>query len=633
MGGLMKGHHLHGSGSRGKPYGLMLLMAFGAAIIGVMVLHKFRERRIFNLVVKEKDRQLTTLQLLLQKERDHAREAKWKLEEVKTKVNTLRTQKRRLDSRIMEMQSTISSLREEQRVIELALEDKQNEVKLMRERNKAIIDNPQVKALPEILKGRESQAEDSKNQLEHPVKVWSVSTDDPSNASINLHSKTGLTQNNGTNVNEGKGVTAKLNESTNNKIAHRGENGEDVESREQIQKVDLSRGSVLEQTNTYLGVRTDEDEGKNIDKSQTGEALGMQENNTAKAEAVVNHDSEVQQPRDVIDEMQTTENKVIQASRIGLQVGTSNAQGAENQESGSNYMGVMKLEVPDFPQVGRHRLGGNGYLKKTKRKRWNTINRSKESKGNSLSNGAAVTTDKSFSQVTLEGERGRYGHQGELDRKEHNESLMVVNESGSEHHDVKISDNLLTGEGSKLKINEQVGLKDGEVQEDSGWKKAENNAEVTKDSSHGSGLLKLDKYQYPEDLSQEDRNATTYLITEKRQMTNDTSITTGLEHISLKDTPSKTTIHIEDEYPSGAKQQNQSEPEEPQKQATDLQETEVRTDDHKEDEVSEQTQTVNKDELEDDKETESDTDVFKESTLNSEADGKLNSDRSNEQDF
>lgn len=44
----------------------MLLLAFGAALLGVMVLHKLRERRIFNLVVKEKDRDLVSLQLLLQ---------------------------------------------------------------------------------------------------------------------------------------------------------------------------------------------------------------------------------------------------------------------------------------------------------------------------------------------------------------------------------------------------------------------------------------------------------------------------------------------------------------------------------------------------------------------------------------
>jgi hypothetical protein len=59
-------HKGNGNGNRGRPYGLMLLLAFGAALLGVMVLHKFRERRIFNLLVKEKDRELMSLQLILQ---------------------------------------------------------------------------------------------------------------------------------------------------------------------------------------------------------------------------------------------------------------------------------------------------------------------------------------------------------------------------------------------------------------------------------------------------------------------------------------------------------------------------------------------------------------------------------------
>ena len=63
MGGSYKGNS---SGHRGRPYGLMLLVAFGAALIGVMVLNKLRERRIFDLLVQQKDRDLISLQLFLQ---------------------------------------------------------------------------------------------------------------------------------------------------------------------------------------------------------------------------------------------------------------------------------------------------------------------------------------------------------------------------------------------------------------------------------------------------------------------------------------------------------------------------------------------------------------------------------------
>ncbi|KAJ6360967.1 hypothetical protein OIU77_004903 [Salix suchowensis] len=67
------GSHIgSGNGNRGKPYGLILLLAFGAALLGVMVLHKLRERRIFNLLVEEKDQELISLQLLLQVPLSHA---------------------------------------------------------------------------------------------------------------------------------------------------------------------------------------------------------------------------------------------------------------------------------------------------------------------------------------------------------------------------------------------------------------------------------------------------------------------------------------------------------------------------------------------------------------------------------
>jgi len=62
-----KGVHSSSGGShRGRPYALILLITFGAALLGVMVLHKLRERRIYTLLVKEKDHQILALQLLLQ---------------------------------------------------------------------------------------------------------------------------------------------------------------------------------------------------------------------------------------------------------------------------------------------------------------------------------------------------------------------------------------------------------------------------------------------------------------------------------------------------------------------------------------------------------------------------------------
>lgn len=61
-----KGNGSNGGGTRGRSYGLMLMLAFGAALLGVMILHKLRERRIYNLLVKERDNELISLHLLLQ---------------------------------------------------------------------------------------------------------------------------------------------------------------------------------------------------------------------------------------------------------------------------------------------------------------------------------------------------------------------------------------------------------------------------------------------------------------------------------------------------------------------------------------------------------------------------------------
>ncbi|GAB2274824.1 hypothetical protein Dimus_009598 [Dionaea muscipula] len=51
---------------RGRPYAVILLLAFGAAFLAVMVLHKLREQRVIAMVVTEKDQQLIALHSLLQ---------------------------------------------------------------------------------------------------------------------------------------------------------------------------------------------------------------------------------------------------------------------------------------------------------------------------------------------------------------------------------------------------------------------------------------------------------------------------------------------------------------------------------------------------------------------------------------
>ncbi|KAE8686524.1 hypothetical protein F3Y22_tig00111059pilonHSYRG00170 [Hibiscus syriacus] len=159
-------HRGNGSGHKGRPYGLMLLLAFGAALLGLLVLHKLRERRIFNLVIENKNRQLLSLQMLLQKEREYNKEMKMKAEETNEKIYYLRNQKMELYRRLMETLSRIDSLKDEQKAMESTLEEKRNEIKQFRDKDMNTgNENPQVIALTATLKRKEAKIEELKHLL------------------------------------------------------------------------------------------------------------------------------------------------------------------------------------------------------------------------------------------------------------------------------------------------------------------------------------------------------------------------------------------------------------------------------------------------------------------------------------
>ncbi|KAI3698747.1 hypothetical protein L2E82_42542 [Cichorium intybus] len=144
----------------------MLAVLLLVGVMGMMVAQKVRDRRMFNLLIKDKDRQILSLHLLLQKERQYAKEHKKKNQDLNAKLYSLRTQKTDLDNKIMEMRSTIGSMKEEQRALEMAIDEKQNEIKR-----------------------KESKINDLKTTLHSPSKIWSVSSDDPSNREANLTKK------------------------------------------------------------------------------------------------------------------------------------------------------------------------------------------------------------------------------------------------------------------------------------------------------------------------------------------------------------------------------------------------------------------------------------------------------------
>ncbi|XP_022947452.1 golgin subfamily A member 6-like protein 22 [Cucurbita moschata] len=185
--GVVAGVHSKLSNSRGRPYALMLLVAFGAALLGVMLLHKFRERRICNLLLKRTDEDLHSFQLLFQKERDRSKELEKNNEDIKESMFLLRTQKMELDRRLLELQSTIDSLRDEQKIIRIALQEKQSEIKMLREKETENgNENSQVVVLTQRLKQKEDELEDLRRRLKSRGAVAANDPSDPHEDSIKI---------------------------------------------------------------------------------------------------------------------------------------------------------------------------------------------------------------------------------------------------------------------------------------------------------------------------------------------------------------------------------------------------------------------------------------------------------------
>ncbi|KAI4363813.1 hypothetical protein MLD38_019984 [Melastoma candidum] len=158
-----KGMHLQ---YRGKPFGLVVLLALSAAVFGVMAVNKLREKQALSVLLREKDRELYELQVLLQKEKDQAREINVKAKEIKDMVYTLSSQKRDQDARIMEMESTISSMKDEHQALVMTLEDRANEIKMLREKEMDLSKKESEETnLREIIRLKEAEIEDLTRRL------------------------------------------------------------------------------------------------------------------------------------------------------------------------------------------------------------------------------------------------------------------------------------------------------------------------------------------------------------------------------------------------------------------------------------------------------------------------------------
>ncbi|PSS16293.1 Spore wall protein [Actinidia chinensis var. chinensis] len=332
-----------------RQYGLMLFVSFCAATFGVMLLHKLREGRIFNHLVQEKDNQLVSLQLLLQKERDYKVEAKRKKEEMKAKLSSLRIKKTELDNRILELQSTISSLKDEQRTIESALGEKQTEIKLLREREiETNNENPQVVALTETLKQKEAEIEDLKHRLEYPLKVWSVGADDPSNTAVNVTQMASINESTDRDgdviqedgmrfINTGRGMIG-----------------------ERSQNLENSQNEVFREGGTAGEKSSDGVQGKkSTDSQDDGLGIGEAKNNADAMETIVNR-SDGGKTRDEYSDSEAREGK---EHGIAGTEETENLKSQDNSRTKQGYANHLKgKRWRRIARNRRHRSGMNAEM-------------------------------------------------------------------------------------------------------------------------------------------------------------------------------------------------------------------------------------------------------------------------------
>lgn len=118
---------------RKLPYVFLLLVALAAGVLSVVVLQKVREQRVFARRLQERDRQLVTLRILLQKEKAFNKEMKRKVEEMKATTSSLRTQKTDQKTKLKGLETTVADLKKTQKDLEVALAEKDNRINLMEE--------------------------------------------------------------------------------------------------------------------------------------------------------------------------------------------------------------------------------------------------------------------------------------------------------------------------------------------------------------------------------------------------------------------------------------------------------------------------------------------------------------------
>ncbi|CAM0901879.1 unnamed protein product [Alopecurus aequalis] len=163
-----RGGYTMGSNKR-VPYLLLLLLAIGAATLSVCVLHKMKERRIFSMLLQEREQQLMSLQALLENEKEISKEMRRKVDELEAKTSILSIERTELKNKVMNSETTTTYLTNTQKELEAALVEKEEHINQMKDI--AATSGPdQMVAIKELLQKKEAELEEIKTKFQDTKK-------------------------------------------------------------------------------------------------------------------------------------------------------------------------------------------------------------------------------------------------------------------------------------------------------------------------------------------------------------------------------------------------------------------------------------------------------------------------------
>ncbi|CAN6229723.1 unnamed protein product [Urochloa humidicola] len=131
-----RGHTMGNNNNNNKklpPYLLLVLLAIGAAAVSVGILHKMRERRVLAVLLQERDQQLMSFQVLLEKEKEINKEMRRKVDELEAKTSVLSIERAELKNKLMDSETTTTYLTNTQKELEAALVEKESHINQMKE--------------------------------------------------------------------------------------------------------------------------------------------------------------------------------------------------------------------------------------------------------------------------------------------------------------------------------------------------------------------------------------------------------------------------------------------------------------------------------------------------------------------